>query len=78
MNRLKSLLKKASDLLDGQWESFSAVDAWIKEERSVPAVIREEWKRIYQLQEFFRREQFQKIAEEVSSGEESREALKAR
>src|SRR5213594_3364012 len=77
MDRLNSLLKRAGELLDGQWESFSTLDEWFKKEQSIPDEIREEWKRIYQLQEFFRREHFKKIAEEISVGEESREALKA-
>ncbi|HYK88986.1 MAG TPA: hypothetical protein VE398_09460 [Acidobacteriota bacterium] len=77
MSRLRTLLTKAEQFLDGQWESFSALDQWIRMERSVPADIRTEWERIYELQEFFRREQFQKLVGEISSWEASRDEIRA-
>ena len=72
MSRLKSLLKKAEGLLEDQWESFAALDRWIQSERSVPDTVKEEWRRIYQLQEFFQREHFQKLLEEASSWDDAR------
>lgn len=77
MSRLKTLLEKAEQFLDGQWESFSVLDRWIRSEQSIPADIREEWKRIHELQEFFRREHFQKLVEEISSWEVARDEIRA-
>jgi hypothetical protein len=77
MSRLKTLLEKAERFLDGQWESFAVLDRWIRSERSVPDDILEEWKRIHELQEFFRREHFQKLGEEISSWEAPRDEIRA-
>jgi Nif-specific regulatory protein len=76
MTRLASLLAKAEQLLKEQWESFSAIDQWIKKQRALPDEIREEWRRIHQLQDFLRRECIEKLVEEANPWEESRESLR--
>src|SRR5262245_915050 len=73
MARLKSLLAKAEQLLAGQWDSLLALDAWFHREPSVPAGVREEWERAFQLEEFFRREHFAKISGEVAAWEQARD-----
>ena len=73
MSRLKSLLMRSVELLEEQATSFSRLDRWMKDARSVPDEVREEWKRICELQDFLRREQLQKIVQEASSSDETRD-----
>ncbi len=77
MRRLRTLVEKAGQFLEEMRESCSALDRIILQEKAVPTDIRAEWKRICELQEFFRREHFRKLAEEISAWETSRDEIRA-
>ena len=77
MSRLKSLLTKSVNLLEEQATSLARLDGWIKAARLVPDEMREEWRRICELQDFLRQEQLQKIVQEASSWEAARDDSRA-